>query len=220
MQLVLSDLLSAEIVARLSADLAAETASFTSGKATAGWQAREVKSNDQSDGPAAREAMRVVSEALMAHPVFKSAARPKAFVKLLVSRYRPGMSYGSHTDDALMGGVRNDLSFTVFLSGPETYDGGELVLEGAGGDEAIKLPAGSAFLYPTTALHHVAEVTRGERLVVVGWVRSFVRDAAQREILFDLDQTVAALRTSGAAREIMNLVSKSRNNLIRMWVED
>jgi PKHD-type hydroxylase len=220
MQLVLSDLLSPETVAGLVGALNRESETFSSGKATAGWQARAVKSNDQSDGPAAREAMRVVGDALMAHPVFKSAARPKSFVKLLVSRYRPGMAYGTHVDDALMGGVRNDLSFTVFLSAPEAYDGGELVLEGHGGDEAIKLPAGSAFLYPTTALHHVAEVTRGERLVVVGWVRSFVRDAAKREILFDLDQSVAALRALSAPPEVMNLVSKSRNNLIRMWAED
>ena len=220
MQLVLSDLLTPAAAESLRDSLNAEAESFTSGKATAGWQARAVKNNDQSDGPSAREAMRIVSEALLAHPIFKSAARPKAFVKLLVSRYRPGMSYGTHVDDALMGGIRNDLSFTVFLSPPDSYDGGELVVEGHGGDEAIKLPAGSAFLYPTTALHNVAEVTRGERLVVVGWVRSFVRDAAKREILFDLDQTVAALNASGAARDVMNVVSKSRNNLIRMWAED
>lgn len=220
MQIVLSDLLTPATVKALCDALAGEEASFTSGKSTAGWNARSVKSNDQSDGPAAREAMRVVSEALMAHPVFRSAARPKGFVKLLVSRYRPGMSYGSHVDDALMGGIRNDLSFTVFLSAPADYDGGELVLEGAGGDEAIKLTAGSAFLYPTTALHRVSEVTRGERLVVVGWVRSFIRDAARREVLFDLDQAVAALKATKAARDLLNLVAKSRNNLIRMWAED
>ena len=87
------------------------------------------------------------------------------------------------------------------------------------GDEAIKLPAGSVFLYPTTALHHVAEVTRGERLAVVGWVRSYIREAGKREMLFDLDQTVAGLRAANADRKLMNLVSKTRNNLIRMWAD-
>jgi len=220
MNLHISDLLSATTVTAFRDALATESGTFVSGKATAGWQARDVKHNDQSTGPAAQKVMDGVRAALMEHPVFQAAARPKEIHKLLVSRYRPGMAYGTHVDEALMGGKRTDLSFTVFLNDPGDYDGGELVLEGNDGDEDIKLQAGAAFVYPTTALHRVAEVTRGERLVVVGWVKSFIRDAAKREMLFDLDQTVAALKATGADRQVMNLVSKTRNNLIRMWAED
>jgi PKHD-type hydroxylase len=95
-----------------------------------------------------------------------------------------------------------------------------LVIEGNDGENAIKLPAGSMVLYPTTSLHRVAEVTRGERLVVVGWVRSFIRHAEQREILFDLDQTAAALVAAKTDRSVTDRIFKTRNNLIRMWAED
>ena len=139
-----------------------------------------------------------MEQALLAHPVFKAVARPKQLVGLLVSRYRPGMEYGLHVDDAMMQGVRTDLSFTLFLSAPEAYEGGELVIEGNDAENAIKLPAGSAVVYPTTSLHRVAPVTAGERLVVVGWVRSLIRRADQREILFDLDAAVAEMRQAGA----------------------
>ena len=156
----------------------------------------------------------------MAHAVFKAAARPKKLTGMLVSRYGTGMSYGLHVDDALMGGVRTDLSFTVFLAEPESYEGGELLIEGNDGTNAIKLAAGSAVVYPTTSLHHVSEVTNGERLVVVGWVRSYIRSGDQREILFDLDQSVAQLREAGAERAILDRILKTRANLMRMWAED
>jgi PKHD-type hydroxylase len=152
--------------------------------------------------------------------VFKAAAMPKSFVKLLVSRYLPGMEYGTHVDDALMGGVRTDMSFTLFLCDPGTYDGGELVIEGNDGDTEVKLPAGHLVLYPTTTLHRVAPVTRGERLVVVGWVRSFIRSGEDREILFDLENVIAASRAASIDRGILNRLLKVKANLLRKWVED
>jgi PKHD-type hydroxylase len=152
--------------------------------------------------------------------VFKAAARPKQLTGLLVSRYGPGMEYGLHVDDALMHGMRTDLSFTVFLSGPDTYEGGELVIAGNDADSSIKLAAGSAVVYPTTSLHKVAPVTAGERLVVVGWVRSFLRRADERELLFDLDAAVAELRQSGAAKPLLDRILKVRANLLRLWAED
>jgi PKHD-type hydroxylase len=141
-------------------------------------------------------------------------------VGFLVSRYRPGMEYGLHVDDAMMQGVRTDLSFTLFLSPPEAYEGGELVIEGNDAENAIKLQAGSAVLYPTTSLHRVAPVTAGERLVVVGWVRSLIRRADQREVLFDLDTVVAEMRQHGGSQPGMDRILKVRANLQRMWVED
>jgi PKHD-type hydroxylase len=218
MILQISELLSGDRLISLRDDLARENETFVSGKLTAGWSAKAVKNNDQSAGPAAKVAMEEVRDNLLSNTIFKSAARPKDIMGMLVSRYRQGMAYGSHVDEAIMKGARTDLSFTVFLTNPEDYDGGELVVEDNDGDNMIKLAAGSVVVYPSTSLHHVAEVTRGERLVVVGWVRSFIRHAEQREMLFDLDQTIAALK--GADRSILNRVFKIRNNLLRMWVED
>lgn len=209
-----------EAVASLGAALGSGDASFQSGAATAGWHAREVKNNEQASGVAARRAIAEVEQALLANPVFKAAARPRQLVGLLVSRYRPGMEYGLHVDDAMMQGVRTDLSFTLFLSPPEAYEGGELVIEGNDAESAIKLPAGSAVVYPTTSLHRVAPVTAGERLVVVGWVRSLIRRADQREVLFDLDTVVAEMRQHGGSQPGMDRILKVRANLQRMWVED
>lgn len=207
-------------VSDIRTTLTRDVAAFQPGAATAGWQARAVKNNEQAQGAAAARAVAEVEKALSAHPVFRAAARPKALVGLLVSRYQPGMAYGTHVDDAMMKGVRTDISFTVFLSDPDAYDGGELVIEGNDGDQAIKLPAGAAVVYPSTSLHRVAEVTRGERLVVVGWVRSLVRRDDQREILFDLDQSIAALRERETERAILDRLLKTRANLLRLWVED
>lgn len=216
----IENVLSPEATAELRDALHAEASAFQPGAATAGWHARAVKRNEQSAGPAAAKAATAVHDALSTNPVFKAAARPKQLVGLLVSRYGVGMEYGLHVDDALMRGIRTDLSFTMFLSGPESYEGGELMIDGNDGSSAIKLPAGSAVVYPTTSLHRVAQVTAGERLVVVGWVRSFIRSGEQREILFDLDQSVAQLREANAARPILDRILKSRANLMRMWAED
>ncbi len=213
-------LLRGDVVDNLRQALAAEAGAFKSGAATAGWHAREVKKNEQASGPMAAKAIATVGEVLNAHPVFKAVARPKALVGLLVSRYGPGMEYGSHVDNAMMNGIRTDLSFTVFLAPPAAYEGGELVIEGNDGEQAVKLEAGSAVIYPSTSLHRVAQVTSGERLVVVGWVRSMIRRGDQREILFDIDQTIATLREAGGERAIMDRLMKTKANLLRMWMED
>jgi PKHD-type hydroxylase len=220
MMIQIANVLAPNAVAALRHSLSGEDAGFASGKATAGWAAREIKNNEQATGQAAQAAVEQVKAALLGNAIFQSAARPKSLVKLLVSRYRPGMAYGTHVDDALMGGVRTDLSFTLFLSEAESYDGGGLVIEGADGETDIKLPPGHLVLYQTTSLHHVAEVTRGERLAVVGWVRSFIRSPEQREILFEMDQVIAGLRNAKAPRDEMNHALKVRNSLLRMWAED
>jgi PKHD-type hydroxylase len=119
-----------------------------------------------------------------------------------------------------MAGIRTDLSFTLFLSDPDSYDGGALVIDGSDGENEVKLPAGSLVLYPTTTLHRVQEVTRGERLAVVGWVRSFIRNAEDREILFDLENVIASLRSNNADRALLDHILKIRANLLRKWVED
>ena len=197
--------------------------SFVDGAATAGWHARLVKRNRQApSGGETKELQAELAETLARHELFQMACRPRRMRPILFSRYEPGMEYGTHVDDALMGGadpVRSDLSFTLFLSPPESYDGGELVVESTAGEQAFKLPAGSLVLYPSSTLHRVAPVTRGERLAAVSWVQSQVRDPGGREILFDLDTARRTLfQREGKTREF-DLLSKSLANLLRLWAE-
>jgi PKHD-type hydroxylase len=201
---------------------ALKSARFADGRETAGFAARLVKDNQQAKASdRSLDAVRtLVADRILANDVFRMAARPKALTPLLFSRYEPGMKYGSHVDDALMQGLRTDVSFTLFLEEPDTYDGGELVIETAAGEDAVKLPAGSLIAYPSTSLHRVAEVTRGQRNVVVGWARSFIRDSAQREMLFDLDTARRQIFSREGKSTEFDLISKSLANLLRMWVED
>lgn len=195
--------------------------SFGDGRATAGATARQVKANLQAPGtdPRVQGLERFVLEALMRHPVFEAAARPTRFTRVLFSRYEPGMTYGAHTDDALMGPsgdrVRTDLAFTVFLAEPDAYGGGALRIETPGGDTAVKLAAGDAIVYPAGTIHEVEPVTSGARWAAVGWVQSLVRDNARREILFDLTRA----RTGMAAGPETLLIDKSISNLLRLWSE-
>ncbi len=220
MLLNIADVLDAAPIAAIHHEIENGGIVFTDGNATAGWQAKAVKKNEQAAGPALAGFIEKTSAAILAHPLFRAAANPKQLVKVMLSRYRPGMAYGSHVDNALMGGIRTDLSFTLFLKNPETYEGGALVIEGNDGDTEIKLPAGSLVLYPTTTLHHVSEVTSGERLAVVGWVRSYIRSHEHREILFDLENAISSLRLANADRAILDRLLKVKANLLRGWVED
>ena len=160
-------------------------------------------------------------EALRRHPLFEIAARPSRLTRLMFSRYEPGMTYGAHTDDALMGAaddkLRTDLAFTIFLADRESYEGGALVVDSALGEQEIKLDAGDAILYPAGSIHYVAPVTQGARLGAVGWVQSYIADAAQRELLFDLSVTRGRLAQAGVTREDLLPLDKSISNLLRMW---
>lgn len=220
MLLQIADLLDQETISRLREWLAGAT--FEDGRATAGSEARQVKHNEQVDEDDAnlRAMQKLVTRRLWKHPLFAMAAQPKVIRPPLFSRYVPGMAYGSHVDNALMGRVRCDLSLTLFLSDPADYDGGALVIESASGEQDVKLAAGSGVLYPSTALHRVAPVERGQRLAAVTWVRSLVRDAARREILFDLETAWHGLSQRHGKLPELDLLSKTSANLLRMWAED
>jgi PKHD-type hydroxylase len=200
-------------------------ARFVDGRLSAGLAARRVKHNEEMDG-AARELdqlNQIVMGTLVRHPVFKSAVLPHRVAVPFYARYTPGMEYGDHVDDPVMGPAggryRSDVSCTVFLSGPDAYDGGELVINTTFGSRVAKLPAGDAVLYPSSSLHYVAPVTRGERLVAVTWIQSMVRDAARRELLHELNQAREKLLVEHPQAEETARVDHAYVNLVRMWAE-
>ncbi|HEX6860946.1 MAG TPA: Fe2+-dependent dioxygenase [Caulobacteraceae bacterium] len=213
--LTIADVLTAEDVARVREGLAA--ARFGDGKRTAGGAAKKVKANAQADSsdPKVKALAKFVRDALERHPVFATYARPARWSGVMFSRYGGGDAYGFHVDDAVMSGIRTDLSFTLFLSDPDTYEGGALLLDGLDGEREVRLPAGSLALYPSGPLHRVTPVTSGQRLAAVGWIQSLIRRADQREVLFDLSRT----RASMADGEPRLLLDKAVGNLIRMWGE-
>jgi len=192
---------------------------WRAGQETAGWHARAVKHNRQLDrGSALHQELAAELEArLSGHPLLQAAAFPRRIHGLLFSRCSSGEGYGRHVDNAWMAGGRSDFSFTLFLSDAASYAGGELVLEMEGGERSIKLPAGSAVVYPSTLLHRVTAVDEGERLVAVGWIESRVREQEQRQLLFELDTARRALFQRSGKDEIFDLISRSYSNLLRRW---
>jgi PKHD-type hydroxylase len=196
---------------------------FVDGKASAGAAARRVKHNLEAErGASELERLdEMVMGGLSRHPMYRGGALPLHAATPLYIRYAPGMEYGEHLDDPIMGagGVmyRSDVAVTVFLSAPQEYDGGELVIRGAQSEQRIKLPAGDAVLYPAGTLHHVNPVTRGERLVAVTWVQSVVRDPARRELLYGLNLAREKLLASVPGAEETAQVNAAYLNLIRMW---
>ena len=201
-----------------------ERAEFVDGKLTAGWHAKLVKNNQQlKAGTSQKELKTKIRTALNKNPLFQSAIRPRSIHSLLFSRYDTGMSYDTHVDNALMGGssglYRSDVSFTLFLNSPQDYQGGELIIEGVQEEQSYRLEAGSAIVYPSTTLHRVNPVTKGRRLVVVGWVQSVIRDAGDREILFDLETARRAVFAKSGKTPEFDLISKSIANLLRKWAD-
>ena len=196
---------------------------FVDGSATAGVFARTVKRNEQvENSPEAQKVQDFVMQALIRSVEFERFARPRNMKPIMFSRYEPGMEYGTHVDNAVMSGrppVRSDVSLTLFLSEPGSYDGGELTIQTMAGEEQIKLPAGSIVAYPSSSLHRVIPVTRGVRVAAVTWVQSMVRDPACREILFDLETTRRSIFESQGKTREFDLISKSFANLMRMWAE-
>jgi len=220
MQIAIANVLSKEEIETITVVL--EKARFVDGTLTAGFAARMVKTNEQVEGAdrSLETIRRLIAERILANDVFRLAVRPKALSKLLFSRYESGMHYGAHVDEALMDGMRTDVAFTLFLSQPENYDGGELTIEGPAGNESFKLEAGALVAYPATSLHRVAEVRQGVRLAAVGWARSFVRDPGRRELLFDLETARHRMFAREGKTAEFDLVSKSLANLLRMWADD
>lgn len=219
MLIVIDAVLNAAQVAELQSLLPA--LDYEDGRSTAGWAAGLVKQNEQAAPDPAVDLWRdTIAAALAAHPLFRIAAQPKRIIGPMFSRYGIGDRYGAHVDEAILDGSRSDLAFTLFLSDPDSYDGGELVIDSPAGSDHHKHRPGSLVLYPAMSLHSVTPVTAGQRFAAVGWVRSLVRDPTQRELLFDLETARQSLfRQAGKTPEFDRL-SKCYVNLLRMWAED
>lgn len=218
---VLSKAEVAEVRKRLAA------ADWVDGRATVGQQGAVVKRNRQLpvDSPVARELGEIILTRLYAHPLFMAAALPLRSVPPLFSVYSGGEHYGLHVDGAVRQlpfnqlSLRTDVSSTLFLSEPEEYDGGELEVQDTYGCHEVKLPAGDLILYPSSSLHQVTPVTRGERVCSVFWSQSMVRSDAQRAQLYDLDATIQQLRGKlGDCPEVLTLTGHY-HNLLRQWAE-
>lgn len=219
--IILNHVLSPDEVQDLQAALAG--APFQDGRATAGPAAQRVKDNRQArgDDPEVIAMARQVRLALERHPVMRSLARPARWSNLIFSRYGPGQRYGLHVDNAAMVDehgwpLRTDFSFTLFLSDPDAYAGGDLVVQDLMGEHGFRPPAGTAVLYPTGALHRVAPVTSGDRLACVGWIQSRIRRPDQREVLHDLEQVREELGLEAAPLRLDKAIAA----LLRMWSED
>ncbi|MBP7365953.1 MAG: Fe2+-dependent dioxygenase [Pseudoxanthomonas sp.] len=222
MILTLPELVTPDELALIKQKIA--TVPFIEGKATAGELLKSVKNNQQIpwNHPVMKEITDLVMRALGRCDAFMSLAQPRRLAAMLVSRYEPGMAYGAHVDAPIMGEpnhVRSDVSFTLFLNEPDTYQGGELAFENGSGETAFKLPARSAICYPTGQLHRVRPVEHGERLAVVGWVQSLVREPAIRELLHDLSEARELLVGQEGAGRAVELLTKSYSNLLRRNAE-
>lgn len=217
------NVLGKEQVAEFRAALAATE--WVDGRATVGLQGAQVKRNRQLavDSPVARQLGEIILKALYSNPIFMSAALPLRTVPPLFNCYEGGEHYGLHVDGAirLVPGsnlsLRTDLSSTLFLSEPDEYDGGELVVQDTYGSHEVKLPAGDLILYASTSLHKVEPVTRGARVCSFFWTQSMVRDDWQRNMLYELDSNIQQLREKvGDCDELLSLTGHY-HNLLRQW---
>ena len=204
-----------------------DAAEWVDGKVTAGSQSGKVKHNLQlpEDHPVARRVGESILRVLPRTPLFMSAAIPRKVFPPLFNRYEGGGNFGFHIDNALRevpgAGqiVRTDLSATLFLSAPEDYDGGELVIQDTYGTHSVKLPAGHLVLYPASSLHKVTPVTRGARVAAFFWIQSMVRDDGQRRLLFDLDTSIRRLGADVPDHPALVQLTVCYHNLLRRWAE-
>ena len=204
-----------------------EETDWIDGKVTAGFQSARAKNNLQvpETAPQAQELQRLILQSLKRNPLFTTAALPLRIFPPLFNRYDQGMHFGAHVDNALRfpptggGPIRTDVSVTLFLTDPATYDGGELVIEDTCGTQSVKLEAGSAIVYPSSSLHRVEPVTRGSRWASFFWLQSMVRDDGQRRLLFEMDQAISSLSARTPDDPAVIQLTACYHNLLRRWAE-
>ncbi|HVU82950.1 MAG TPA: Fe2+-dependent dioxygenase [Rhodanobacteraceae bacterium] len=224
MLLHIENLLDGVAVERIRAKLAA--AEWIDGRETVGPQGALVKRNQQlpDASPLRAELGREVLAACARHPQFHAATLPVKILPPRFNRYSGGGTYGAHVDGAVMAladgsQLRSDIACTVFLSEPESYDGGELIVDDTYGEHEVKLPAGDAIVYPASSLHRVEPVTRGARVAAFFWIQSLVRDEAQRRTLLQLDTAIRQLTAGGADADAVKQLTGVYHNLLRQWAQ-
>ncbi len=223
MFLVIPKLLAADALKTVDAVLSKAT--FVDGGVSAGEGAKQVKKNLQLDPAKTKGAGKLdklVLQALQKNIPFQSAAIPKLIRPPIYSKYTEGMSYGVHVDNPFMGGevlMRTDLSMTLFLSEPDTYQGGELVIRTETGEARVKLPKGDAIVYSTGALHGVNTVSKGARLAAVTWVQSIIADPYRRQIIGEMDVVCQSLAQKIPGSEELHILRRTYGNLVRLWGE-
>lgn len=224
MLIVFENLIPAAIITKVRDVL--NQGQWQDGKQTAGRVAQKVKNNLElnSNSQIFAKANDILMPYLLQNERFQQAALPNRIAAPIYSRYSEGMHYGLHVDDPVMGGnpkYRTDLSFTLFLSEPDEYEGGELSIETDFGNQTIKLSAGSVVLYPSSSLHEVKTVSSGTRQVVISWLQSLVREPAQRQILFQLYEATQAISNQlpGENKPELQKLRNTHANLVRMWAE-
>ena len=226
MLIAIPDVLDADALAHVRAII--DAAEWVDGNVTSGHQSALAKRNAQlpEESAAAREGGRIVLDALGRSPLFFAAALPLKVFPPLFNRYGEGQTFGTHVDNAIRiqrGSdfrIRSDLSCTLFLADPESYDGGELVIEDLFGEQRVKLPAGHAVVYPSSSLHRVTPVTRGARIASFFWLQSMVRADADRRILFELDRSIQAV-AAGRGQDDPAVIQLTGvyHNLLRRWAD-
>ena len=225
MLLHIPDVLTPEQVAHARQLL--DAAEWVDGRGTAGHQSARAKDNMQlpEDHPVSRQLGDMVLTALNRNSLFISAALPLRVFPPLFNRYQGGQSFGNHVDNAIRQApgtamrIRTDLSATLFLAGPEEYEGGELMVEDTYGVHSVKLPAGHLVLYPSTSLHNVRPVTRGARIASFFWIQSMIRDDGERTLLFDLDTAIQHVASESPESQTPVQLTAVYHNLLRRWAE-
>lgn len=196
---------------------------FADGRESAGVASKGTKRNLQLElvGEQRERLLSVIGSAVSANVKIRAAVLPRRITVPIVSRFDPGMAYGWHIDNPVMANgsepVRSDVACTIFLSNPDDYEGGELIVQTSTGEAHVRLPRGHAFLYPATSRHRVSEVMRGERLAVVFWIQCLVADAAKRELLNDLNLAYETVMRENPNSEGLQPVQRVHANLVRMW---
>ena len=227
MFLRIAKILSEEQLATVRASLNAESAPWVDGRVTAGHQGAPVKHNQQLDegSPLARELGNFILTQLERNALFISVVLPNKVYPPMFNRYGDGMHFGTHVDGSvrMIPGspqkLRTDLSATLFLVEPQTYDGGELVVESDFGSQSAKFTAGDLIVYSSTLRHRVNAVTRGERLASVFWIQSLIREDARRAQLFELDGTIQRLTQTGADSDSLVRLTAHYHGLLKAWTE-
>lgn len=225
MLIQIPDVLTAEQV--MQARQIFDRTEWVDGRITAGPQSARTKDNQQlpEDSPAARELGQMILGALQRNPLFITAALPLQVFPPLFNRYQGGQSFGTHVDNAIRQipgtphRIRTDLSATLFFTGPEEYEGGELVVEDTYGVHSVKLPPGHLVLYPSTSLHHVRPVSRGARICSFFWIQSMIRDDGARTLLFDLDASIQRISRDMPDHPSAVQLTGIYHNLVRRWAE-